>query len=65
MQVQIFKKDTKELIAWFDTRDGSVVVNDDYDVKTGRKLHIREGKSSEDYGPFESDGKRRKVYITG
>lgn len=64
MQVQIYNKKTKELIAWFDTYSGDVVVNDEYGVKTGRNLHIKEGKSSADYGPFESNGKRRKVYIT-
>lgn len=63
MQVQIYKKDTKELIAWLDTLEGNVVVNNDYGVKTGSNLKVKEGEGCAEYGYFKSNGERKKVYI--
>lgn len=65
MQLQIYNKKTQELVAWLDTIDGNVVVSEEFGVKTGSNLKVREGKSDVTYGCFKSNAERKKVYITG
>lgn len=40
MQIQIYKKDTNEMIAWLDTKENNMVLHKDYDAKTGNHLNV-------------------------
>lgn len=65
MQMQIYNKKTKELIAWIETRTGDIVLNDAYGVRTGKNLKVREDEYYADSRYKKGDGKRKKVRIAG
>lgn len=48
MQYQVFKKDTGELIAWIDTNGLMQVMKEDYCIKYGENLTVREESENDE-----------------
>lgn len=42
MQYQVFKTDTGELVAWFDTETQDAILKRGYEIKKGENLHVQE-----------------------
>ena len=64
MQMQIYNKKTKEVVAWLETRTGNIVLHNDYGVKTGSNLRVKEVNHVHSRCE-KGNGKREKVCVTG
>lgn len=42
MQYQVFKTDTGELVAWFDTKTQDAILKRGYEIQKGENLHVQE-----------------------